>query len=53
MVVSHRGTVEAIDWANNLTYGLSSTACKLASRYKAGYKMQETAHKNIRAINLK
>lgn len=48
VVVSHRGTVEALDWANNLTYGLSSTAYKLTPRYKAGYKMQEDAHKKYK-----
>jgi hypothetical protein len=48
VVVSHRGTVEALDWANNLTYGLSSTAYKLTPRFKAGQKMQETAHKKYK-----
>jgi hypothetical protein len=48
VVVSHRGTVEALDWANNLTYGLSSSAYVLTPRYKAGLKMQETAHKKYK-----
>ena len=48
VVVSHRGTVEAIDWANNLSYVLSSTAYKLTPRFKAGQKMQETAHKKYK-----
>ena len=46
--LSHRGTVEAIDWANNLSYVLSSTAYKLTPRFKAGQKMQELAHKKYK-----
>lgn len=33
VVVVHRGTVEAIDWGNNATYALSSTAYKLTPSF--------------------
>jgi hypothetical protein len=45
VVVAHRGTVEAIDWANNAVYALDSNAYKLTPRYKQGLKMQNDAHK--------
>jgi len=52
-VVAHRGTVEAIDWANNAVYALDSNAYKLTPRYKQGLKMQNNAHKNIMVISSK
>ena len=45
VVVVHRGTVEAIDWGNNATYVLSSTAYKLTPRFQTEYNMQRQAHK--------
>ena len=47
-VVAHRGTVEAIDWANNAVYALDSNAYKLTPRYKQGLKMQNDAHKKYK-----
>ena len=48
VVVSHRGTVENFDWGNNIVYALCSEAYKLTPRYKAGFKMQNDAHKKYK-----
>ena len=48
VVVAHRGTVEAIDWANNAVYALDSNAYKLTPRYQQGLKMQNDAHKKYK-----
>jgi hypothetical protein len=48
VVVSHRGTVENFDWANNIVYALNSNAYKLTSRFKQGFKMQNDAHKKYK-----
>ena len=34
VIVIHRGTKEASDWLNNLTYGLNSNAYNFTTRFK-------------------
>jgi len=48
VVLLHRGTVENIDWANNATYAVNSTAYKLTPRYKQAKKMVDNALKKYK-----
>ena len=48
VVIAHRGTVENIDWANNATYAMSSTAYKLTPRYRSAKKMVDAALKRYK-----
>jgi len=48
VVLVHRGTVENIDWGNNATYAINSTAYKLTPRYKQAKKMVDNALKKYK-----
>jgi hypothetical protein len=49
-VVSHRGTLENVDWFNNISYAMGSY--KNTARYEIGRKMQEKAEKKYGASNI-
>ncbi len=53
VIVIHRGTKEASDWLNNLTYGLNSNAYNFTTRFKISKNTQNKAQKNIKVIRLK
>ena len=53
VIVIHRGTKEASDWLNNITYGLNSNAYNFTTRFKISKNTQNKAQKNIKVINLK
>jgi hypothetical protein len=46
VIISHRGTVGLLDWANNATYAIGGTkAYKNTSRYKHAAEIQKKAEK--------
>ena len=47
IIVIHRGTKEASDWLNNITYGLNSNAYNFTTRFKISKNTQNKAQKNI------
>ena len=53
VIIIHRGTKEASDWLNNLTYGLNSNAYNFTTRFKISKNTQNKAQKNIKVINLR
>lgn len=53
VVVAHRGTAGAMDWGNNLVYGLTGdVGYKLTSRYREAKKVQQNAEKKYGAENI-
>lgn len=53
IVVAHRGTSGAMDWGNNLVYGLTGdVGYKLTSRYREAKKVQQNAEKKYGAKNI-
>lgn len=53
VVVAHRGTSGAMDWGNNLVYGLTGdVGYKLTSRYREAKKVQQNAEKKYGAKNI-
>ena len=53
VIVTHRGTKEASDWLNNITYGLNSNAYNFTTRFKISKNTKKRHKKNIKVINLK
>jgi hypothetical protein len=48
VIIIHRGTKEASDWLNNLTYGLNSNAYNFTTRFKISKNTQNKAQKKYK-----
>ena len=48
VILIFRGTKEASDWLNNITYGLNSNAYKLTKRFRIAKKMYDEAHRKYK-----
>ena len=48
VIVIHRGTKEASDWLNNLTYGLNSNAYNFTTRFEISKNTQNKAQKKYK-----
>jgi hypothetical protein len=52
VILIFRGTKEASDWLNNITYGLNSNAYKLTKRFKIAKKCMMMLTANTKNIHL-
>ena len=53
VILIFRGTKEASDWLNNITYGLNSNAYNFTTRLKFQRILKIKLKKNIKVINLR
>ena len=52
VIVIHRGTKEASDWLNNLTYGLNSNAYNFTTRFKISKNTQNKPQKKYKGYKI-